>query len=131
MNTNTKTKTSPVKHAGECPDHPDAPHASPPYHLTRGQESATLHIALPGVTREALSVSVREDLLTVTGDRHFEAPGDWACHRSSSQPGGYQLRLRLHPDLDPTSIQAELAEGILTLSLSQHESARARQITVN
>ncbi len=128
---NTASETSQTQLCERSHGHPRTPHASPSYQVIKEDEGIKLHVSLPGVTREALSVSLQDNLLLVTGNRHFTTPGDWTCHRSSSQPGDYQLKLRLHPDLDPTSIQAELAEGILTLSLSQHESARARQITVN
>jgi len=127
----TTSDTSQVQLREPSHGQPHTPQASPSCQVIREDEGIRLYVSLPGVTREALSVSLQDNLLVVTGKRHFKTPGDWTCHRSSSQPGGYQLKLRLRPDLDPASIQAELAEGILTLSLSQRESARARQIAVN
>ena len=126
MNTESDTNRTQLR---ETSHH--GPQTNPSYQVIREDEGVRLHVSLPGVTRNSLSVSLQDNLLVVTGKRHFTPPGDWTCHRSSSQPGDYQLKLRLHPDLDPASIKAELAEGILTLSLSRKESARARQIAVN
>jgi HSP20 family molecular chaperone IbpA len=39
--------------------------------------------------------------------------------------------VRLHRELDPTSIRANLADGVLRLGIERHEAAKPRTIEVN
>ncbi|MFP6865837.1 MAG: Hsp20 family protein [Roseibacillus sp.] len=39
--------------------------------------------------------------------------------------------MRLHRELDPTSIRANLADGVLHLEIERHEAAKPRAIEVN
>ncbi len=103
----------------------------PAYRVRKHEEGFTILLALPGVSHDLLSVSTKQDTLTVTGQRAKDIPEEWKCHRSSPSPAAYRLVLQLHPDLDPSSIRAHLDEGLLTLEISHRESARARRIDVN
>ena len=120
-----KTPTTP------SPEGRNATYQRPSCLAKKEDETFHLAIALPGVSRENLTVSLEKDLLTVRADRsssklHSENP-----FRSHSEPKGYQLKARLHPDMDPEAISARLEDGVLTLLVSERESARRRVIPIN
>ena len=103
----------------------------PSYVVKREQGAFQLAIALPGVSRDNLNVSLEKGLLTVTGNR---ASGELHPAKDSSSgraPEGYQLQTRLHPDLNPEAMSAKLENGILTLVLPEKESAKKRDIPIN
>ncbi|MEM1024506.1 MAG: Hsp20/alpha crystallin family protein [Myxococcota bacterium] len=84
-------------------------------------ERGTLILAdLPGVTREALAVSLKDDELTIEGRRHL---------------GGETLRLRRRFRVDPEAVDAEtivakLEHGVLRLELPKPAAQQPRRIEV-
>ena len=94
-------------------------------------ETFQLAIALPGVSRDNLNVSLEKGLLTVTANR---ASGELHLAKDPSSgraPEGYQLQTRLHPDLNPEAMSAQLENGILALVVPEKESAKKRDIPIN
>ena len=109
--------------------HPTYPR--PSYLVKREQGAFQLTIALPGVSRDKLNVSLEKGLLTVTANR---ASGELHPAKDSSSgraPEGYQLQTRLHPDLNPEAMSAQLENGILALAVPEKESAKKRDIPIN
>jgi HSP20 family protein len=103
-----------------------------PYCLAKKEgEKFHLAIALPGVSRENLTVSLEKDLLTVRANRCTAKPQLAKRSRSHSSAKGYRLKARLHPDMDPEAISAQLEDGVLTLVVSERESARMRVVPIN
>ena len=90
-----------------------------------------LAIALPGVSRDNLNVSLEKGLLTVTGSRASGGLHSVKGLSSGSAPEGYQLQTRLHPDLNPEAMSAQLENGILALEVPVKESAKKRDIPIN
>lgn len=72
---------------------------------------------VPGVRAADLDIQYEKDTLTVIGKR---AEAGIAYKRSFAIPR----------EVDPESIHAELADGVLKLHLGRHPSRRARTITV-
>ena len=107
------------------------PVTQPAYRVQKNEEGLTILLAVPGVSRDKLVVSTEQATLTITGQRHPNIPPEWKCHRSPSHPASYRLVLRLPADLDPSTTHAHLNEGLLTLKVRHHESARPRRIEVN
>lgn len=72
---------------------------------------------VPGVKTADLDIQYEKDTLTFVGKR---PEAGVAYKRSFSIPR----------EIDPESIHAELADGVLKLHLGRHASRRARQIAV-
>lgn len=103
----------------------------PSCHVKTVEGTFQLAIALPGVSRDNLNVSLEKGLLTVTANR---ASGELHPAKDSSSgraPEGYQLQTRLHPDLNPEAMSAQLENGILALAVPEKESAKKRDIPIN
>ena len=109
--------------------HPTYPR--PSYLVKREEGSFQLTIALPGVSRDNLNVSLEKGLLTVTGSRASSELHSAKDPSNGRAPEGYELQTRLHPDLSPEAMSAQLKNGILTLVLPEKESAKKRDIPIN
>ena len=109
--------------------HPTYPR--PSYLVKREEGAFRLTIALPGVSRDNLNVSLEKGLLTVTGSRASSELHSAKDPSNGRAPEGYQLQTRLHPDLSPEAMSAQLKNGILTLVLPEKESAKKRDIPIN
>ena len=131
MSTETRTEVS----------HPQANGASgvtrervaEPRYTTRRIDEHTweLGVAVPGVKREDIEISLEDSELEVTAHRRSTVPEAWkALQVERHAPTSYHLELTLGIDVDPERISAKLEDGILTLRLPVAEAAKPRRISV-
>ena len=99
--------------------------------VKREQGAFQLAIALPGVSRDNLNVSLEKGLLTVTANRASGELHPAEDPSSGRAPEGYQLQTLLHADLNPEAMSAQLENGILALVVPEEESAKKRDIPIN
>lgn len=103
----------------------------PSYRVDDQETGVSLTVALPGVRKEDLEVSATDEILTIAAKRSDAVPEEWTPRREPATPGRYELRIRLHPTLDPTKIEAVLENGVLRLGIQRREEAVPRSISVN
>jgi HSP20 family molecular chaperone IbpA len=103
---------------------------TPSVDIFENDNSITLLADMPGVKAPALSIDLRESVLTLTG--HITAPE----HENESDvlreyhPGTFFRQFTLAETIDQSKIDAKLTDGVLRLELPKVEKARPRQITV-
>jgi HSP20 family molecular chaperone IbpA len=103
---------------------------TPSVDIFENDNSITLLADMPGVNAAALSIDLRESVLTLTG--HITAPE----HENESDvlreyhPGTFFRQFTLAETIDQSKIDAKLTDGVLRLELPKVEKARPRQITV-
>lgn len=104
-----------------------------PRYTTRQIDEHTweLGIALPGVKRDDVSVSLEDNELEILAHRRDVTPEKWRpLQVGRPAPSNYRLELTLGIEVDPERISAKLEDGILTLRLPVSEAARPRRITI-
>lgn len=104
-----------------------------PRYTTRQVDEHTweLGVAVPGVKREDVSVSLENGELGIVARRTDALPEGWRpLHAARPRPDGYRLEVTLSVDVDPERITAKLEDGILTLRLPVSDAARPRRIAV-
>ena len=78
-----------------------------------------LHVDVPGVSDDSLTVEVHDGVLTIAGERkseHTEGDGT-QFHRVERSYGNFQRSFRLPPDTDADNISADHSGGQLTITL--------------
>jgi HSP20 family protein len=99
--------------------------------LYETKEAFILQVALPGVRQDAVELTLREDLLTLTAKRTLPAPEGaralWAGLGSAEYTQSYSLPAPVNAE----ATTADLTDGILTLTMPKAEHAKARQIKIN
>jgi HSP20 family protein len=103
----------------------------PQFRITDHEDGTTVRIALPGVRREDVKLTLLESSLRVEASRQDEVQANWKFHHDSGSVGRYGLDLRLGSRLDGTRTTASLDAGVLTLQVPVREEAKPRQIEVN
>ena len=78
-----------------------------------------LTVVLPGVSKEQLTINAEDRFLSITGERRFEG---------GLEERNYQLKVRLHQDLDPSKIEARYQDGVLRLKLNKRPELTPRRI---
>ncbi|MHB8764023.1 MAG: Hsp20/alpha crystallin family protein [Deferrisomatales bacterium] len=85
----------------------------------------------PGVDPETLDVSVKESVLTISGEKKApEGVGPEAFHRSERAAGRFVRTLDLPADVDAAGVKAAYTEGILQVTLPRAEAAKPRRIAI-
>lgn len=109
-----------------------APAAAPmPMDLFRTGERFVAMIDLPGVDPGSIDIDVEDRTLTIRAERNAldEQDLQWLSHERPSGTFARQLTLGYGVALD--RIQADYADGVLTLTIPVAEEARPRRISVS
>lgn len=103
-----------------------------PMDLYRRGEEFVARVDLPGVDPASIDIDVEDRTLTVRAQRDTE-PGEegvqWLTHERPSGTFARQLTLGYGVALD--RIEADYADGVLTLTIPVAEEARPRKINVS
>jgi len=129
MSTNTTTPTVVAEPAALQEHH----RFVEPRYSTRRIDDHTweLGIAVPGVKRDDVNVSLVDGELEVVARRTDTLPEGWRpLQAPRPRLNGYRLQVTLAVEVDPERISAKLDDGILTLRLPVAEIAKPRRIIV-
>ena len=86
---------------------------------------------LPGVAKDDLSVSVKDNLLTLSGEKRQENTDDTQNYRRVERRyGSFQRRFTLPPDVAVDDIKADYTDGVLTLEIPKPEVAKPTEIPI-
>jgi HSP20 family protein len=103
--------------------------------VVMSDEDVTLVTDVPGVNADDLTIELREDVLTVRGERSFpdqaEEAGDGRAWRRLERGfGSFERVLRLPVGLDADAIAASLRDGVLTVRVPKPEARKPRRIEI-
>jgi HSP20 family protein len=94
-------------------------------------ESLVLRAELPGVRKEDIDISVDANVLTLKGQRTMEKEEQGRrYHRVERAYGTFLRQFQLSSNIDSSKIDAQLADGVLTLRLAKREELKPRRIDV-
>jgi HSP20 family protein len=104
---------------------------SPPLDVYQDKDSFTVVIDLPGLRKENIEISLREQNLTVSGKRPIEENTGEPGFRAERFYGTFQRTVQLPTQVDPNAVKASYQNGILKLVLPKSEAAKPKQIAVS
>jgi HSP20 family protein len=98
-------------------------------------ENVTVIMDVPGLKVDDIDIELREDVLTVRGERSVAGHGEQeqngrVWQRLERGHGKVERTLRLPRGLDPDAIAASLTDGVLTLLIPKPESRKPRRIQI-
>jgi HSP20 family protein len=98
-------------------------------------DDVSVMLDLPGLKADDVEIEVREDVLTVKGERAFpyanETDGDQRVwQRLERGFGSFERVLRLPAGFDPDAITASMSDGVLTLRMPKPEPHKPRRIEI-
>jgi HSP20 family protein len=86
---------------------------------------------LPGVDPAKLDVEVRDNTVTIKGERTFDTPEEKAAfHRRERLDGEFRRVIRLPARLESAEAKAEYKHGVLTVRIPKAKEARPRRLQV-
>jgi HSP20 family protein len=91
-----------------------------------------IKVDLPGVRKEDVSVEVKDNLLTLRGERkeEVEVPEN-RYYRRERTCGNFMRAFTLQASVTPDKIKATFKDGVLKVNLPHPEAEVPRQVKVN
>ena len=95
-----------------------------------GGADIVLKAEVPGLTEKDLTISVNQDVLTLSGERRAEVPEGYSVHRQERAPIRFSRSVTLPTKVDSEKTAAALKNGVLTITLAKAPEAQPRQIPI-
>lgn len=105
--------------------------AFPALNVWQNDETAAVTAEVPGVDPADLDISVKDDVLTISGERRApDLPEGAVRHRRERAFGRFTRAIRLPFRVDPEKVEARFADGVLRIAVGRPETDRPRRIEV-
>ncbi|HEU4589088.1 MAG TPA: Hsp20/alpha crystallin family protein [Gemmatimonadales bacterium] len=103
----------------------------PPVDVFEDQNSVKIVAEIPGVDMDDLTLSLENNVLTLRGEKRQEREDRTdRVHRYERSYGAFERSFVLPATVDAEKIEANLDNGVLTITVPKAEKARPRQIEV-
>ncbi|HVX33714.1 MAG TPA: Hsp20/alpha crystallin family protein [Solirubrobacterales bacterium] len=103
----------------------------PPMDLAETDDQLVLRADLPGLERGDIEIEVKDNVLTISGERQaeHEKKGE-GYHRVERSFGRFSRSLGLPRGLDPKSVTASFENGVLEVRMPKPEERKATRIEI-
>ena len=100
--------------------------------IREGADGLTLLMDAPGLTKDDLSITLENNVLTIAGERKFQADekANEQYHRLERQYGAFSRSFTLAPTVRTDKVEASFQDGVLTIQLPKQEESKPRRITI-
>jgi HSP20 family protein len=104
---------------------------TPPVDLYETADRYVLTAELPGLTRDDITINVRDGTLTLEGRRQSPPVPCERYHRVERGHGAFSRRFSVPVPIDNQGVSADLKDGVLTVTLPKSADALPRRIEVS
>jgi len=101
---------------------------SPLAEVSETDDAYLVHVELPGIRKDQVDVQLMDRELVISGDIKESENG--RRRRSSRRTGRFEYRTYLPADVKADQVSAQLADGVLTVTVPKSEAAKPRRIEV-
>ena len=102
-----------------------------PLDVIREGDNVVVHASIPGVKAEDLSVTIEDNILTITGKAETEEERTEGTYLiRERRTGSFHRSLRLPESVDSDKAETSYEAGVLTITLPKIEARKAKQLTV-
>jgi HSP20 family protein len=103
----------------------------PRVNIADSDEHVTMQFEVPGMNKNDFNISVKNNVLSVSGERKSETQEKGKNFiRSEIRSGSFCRSFTLPETIDSDKIKADYKDGILELSLAKREEAKPKEIEV-
>lgn len=108
-----------------------SPSGYPAVNVWQSAEAVAVTAELPGVEPSDIDITVKTDVLTISGERKAPEIGDGATwHRRERGYGRFSRSVRLPFAGDPDAVEARFANGVLRIVIGRPEKEKPRRIEI-
>jgi HSP20 family protein len=103
----------------------------PALNLTADKDHYYVRAELPGIQVKDLEVQLHGKSLSIAGERKIATEGETVkYHRREREAGRFSRIIDLPGEVNADNVDAQMTNGILTITIAKSEAAKPRQITV-
>jgi HSP20 family protein len=107
---------------------PKALTGSTPLAVWEDEQGLHIEVEVPGVAREAIDLTVHKGVLTIAGER--KAVEDRTYLHNGRSFGRFERVITLPETIDPDSVEADLADGVLSVTFRKTPTAQPRKVEI-
>ncbi len=105
---------------------------SPNVDIIENVDSFIIKAELPGITKEDISIDLKDSTLTISGEKKTEKTDESKTyHKTEISYGKFSRSFQIPLDIAVDKIEAKFKDGILTLTLPKGEEEKPKQIEIN
>ena len=105
---------------------------SPPVDIYETGDGIVLKVELPGINKDDVSVEVKDNVLTLKGERLLDPEiKDEHYYRKERSFGKFNRTFSLQETIKPDLIKASFKDGVLTVEIPRPEEEKPKQVTVD
>ena len=94
-------------------------------------EQLMLVAELPGLDKKDVSITIENQVLTLSGERNFEKETkDETCHRIERSYGSFTRSFTLPANLKTDKVEAKFDKGVLSILIPKSEETKPRKVTI-
>jgi HSP20 family protein len=103
----------------------------PAMDLVETDDSLVLRGDLPGMTEEDIDIQIKDNVLTVSGERKSESEDKGeGYHRVERSFGGFSRSLTLPQGVDPEKVEAGFDKGVLEVRIPKPAEAKPTRVQI-
>ncbi len=103
----------------------------PLVNVTENKDNFFIRAELPGVEKEDLDIQATTNSVSISGERKIPAEDEGArYHRREREAGKFSRVITLGADIQPDKVEANLKNGVLTVTVPKAEIAKPKQISI-
>jgi HSP20 family protein len=103
---------------------------APAVDIAETADEYLIHVELPEVGKDAVTVTAHEGVLSIEGTRELEQPKGLTYHRVERGHGTFARSFNLPENVEAESIRAEHRDGMLYLHLPKHKEPPPKSIKI-
>jgi len=104
---------------------------APPVDILETPESIVLIVELPGLDKKSIHVEVKENVITLKGERKLvKGIKEEQYHRIERYYGKFIRSFNLPSSVEKDKAQARFKDGILRVTLPKSQKVKPQQVTV-
>ncbi len=100
--------------------------------ISEDEKNIRIEVDLPGMSKQDISISYADDILTVKGTRKIESDENQHYVRKERLIGSFSRSFPVPGDIENSAIKATFKEGVLTITLPKsEEKSNSSSIPIN
>lgn len=105
---------------------------TPSVNIRETESAFFVEAELPGLTKKDIEITLENNILKLSGERHFEKDTkEESYHRVERSYGSFMRTFSLPSQVDAESVKASFKDGVLTIEVPKAEEAKPRKIAIN
>lgn len=96
----------------------------PAVNISEQDDRFILDLAIPGLSKEDITINVEDDLMKISADKKVETSAGLKMKKREFNYNKFSRTFRLNEQVDQNAISATSVNGVLTISLMKKEEAK-------